>query len=199
MLLIGKSAKTTYWKTAMKKKVITISANGYGAGKSLVGVMISDYLSAKGYTVDIIPFASPLKEHCMNAGIISRNWNIHKSVKERVEMQSESDRLKENDQHAILKMWIAEFEKSEADFVIVDDMRFPYEYSYACRLNAFTIRVEAKWACVTAHESDTSLPSGEYVFDELLYLKEKNTDELREKVNDIMAGYTSKHHIGPKS
>jgi len=160
-------------------RVIAI-AGKMGSGKSTVASMLAKHAEARGLTVEIIPFAKPLKDLATQIG-----WDGEKDSKGRRLLQLLGTDVCRDciDKDYWAKRWRTAAEASEADIVIVDDVRFDNEAEALVGLMYKMILIAkpipwwtAAWAAVTSHASEQWVPrTPHYVLEHtaLTYLDEQ--------------------------
>lgn len=153
-----------------RKTVFILTAGKAGVGKSTLGEYLAEKLSdIKDIKVINTAFAFPIKRLAMSAF----GWDGKKDEKGRRLLQvigTEAGR--EYDENIWVKKML-DFSLTSSvyppNFVIVDDWRYPNEFSYIEDQkihDVVKIRVEApirerlKWSKQYNHASETSLPSG---------------------------------------
>jgi len=133
-----------------------------GAGKSTVAKMLASFLQSLNYTVDIIPFALPVKSLALSMG-----WNGKKDEKGRRLLQllgTECGRECINE-NIWVDTWAKKADASKADFIIADDMRFENEINFIMRRCGAIVKVYGRKAPCNEHVSEKDLyhPAFHYI------------------------------------
>ncbi len=139
-------------------KVIAISANWHGAGKSTVAKTLQQNIPNS----EIISLATPIKELACSMG-----WDGTKDAKGRKLLQLLGTDCGRNciNQDIWVNKWLETALASGADTVICDDIRFQSEYEFLKHYTDCTfIHVERSeslltkaWRRLTAHESEKGI------------------------------------------
>ena len=173
----------------MKMKVIGISANGTGAGKSTVAKMLAGELCEfdPGFiAVHIDSFGGLLKEIAKN----EKGWDGQKGPAGRSLLTSLADELKA--QHGddffvrhMQKKWMSPVMDGRIA-LIIDDVRFFHpEVEWLTTIGAKIIRVESPQAQASTHNSENSLSVADhrqYFADVICNEHNCGLDALRKRV-----------------
>lgn len=116
-------------------KVIAIYSAGHGSGKSTLARFLSDYLTNKDHNVAIKSFAENIKAMAWNLLDYETVYRKKDEPCEKLYGKTPRDllivlgeTLKEKiDQRIFADALIRDIEESDADIVIIDDLRFPVE------------------------------------------------------------------------
>ena len=171
----------------MDKRIILISGKKR-SGKDFTGAMVVEKLTSRGYKVESLSYAKPLKDYtCTLLGLSPIELETRKNIDgsfERLFLQRLGVLFRDEvNTNYWVNTALDNMKKSHADVIIVTDCRFPNEIvAVGDVFTSLTMRIESDDVDLNdTHESETALD--EYPFDVHVFNeKDESLDSLIEVI-----------------